>query len=604
MAKCTLTDESSGYQTTAQRNANYAAIEAAFDLTLFRDGTSPNGMLANLDMNSKRIINIGAPEDNSDAVRYIDLINSVANPSIWQGSTLFVDNIVQMKALTGLTTGVYIQVAGYYTKSGMGGGLFYYDSTSIATVDDGAIIAPNTISGRFLRVNSSEYTPQMWGAKADGVTDDAPRIQAALNYLSSYNTLSFPSGNYLIGSTLTIPTSYIEIKGKAKITAKSNTNFEYMMLGTSVTGVSISGLEFDANKSGRSTGQNIRFMGVGFLSSVDCSISEVTVRNCLGYNGIPSVGIFAAGQSVRCHIKNCTMTNCGGNNGTDASDGVFTSGTQNVISGCIASNCTDTGFVIESSNLSIISGCTSYGCSAGGAITNATSDNKYGNIIDGLAIFNWDASNTGGIQVGVPASTSGNLLASVISNITMYAETSGGYGSGAAINVRNLGVGKAVGVTISNVRVLASLNQGILVSGDGVTIQGCNIQSTTDACIQIQSGSDHFISGNFLKGGSFGVVTLSNSNTVVQNNHMISNAIGVMALDTSIVNCLMNKITTPSSLRFDKAAGATINLVGVESNDLMINNATGTAPTGTMVNKFVITDKSGSPIGVVPIYNT
>lgn len=62
MAKLTLIDISNitGDPTSAAGsiNANGAAIEAAIENTLSRDGTTPNTMLASLDMNSNRILNL------------------------------------------------------------------------------------------------------------------------------------------------------------------------------------------------------------------------------------------------------------------------------------------------------------------------------------------------------------------------------------------------------------------------------------------------------------------------------------------------------------------------------------------------------------------
>lgn len=62
MAKLSLTDLSNlgGDPTSAQTaiNANNAAIEAAMDKAVFRDGTSPNTMSADLDMNSHKILNL------------------------------------------------------------------------------------------------------------------------------------------------------------------------------------------------------------------------------------------------------------------------------------------------------------------------------------------------------------------------------------------------------------------------------------------------------------------------------------------------------------------------------------------------------------------
>ena len=57
MAKLVLTDIVAGYQATTAVNANNAATEAAVENTLSLDGTTPNAMLANLDMNGYSILN-------------------------------------------------------------------------------------------------------------------------------------------------------------------------------------------------------------------------------------------------------------------------------------------------------------------------------------------------------------------------------------------------------------------------------------------------------------------------------------------------------------------------------------------------------------------
>lgn len=79
MAKLTLSDLSafvnSGITLT---NANWAALEAAIENTLSRDGTSPNAMGANLDMNSNRIINVDDAQQATDAVNLRQLSDSDA----------------------------------------------------------------------------------------------------------------------------------------------------------------------------------------------------------------------------------------------------------------------------------------------------------------------------------------------------------------------------------------------------------------------------------------------------------------------------------------------------------------------------------------------
>lgn len=76
MAKITLTDLVNLQNETTAVNAinnNNAAIEVAMENTLSRDGTSPNQMGANLDMNSHRILNLPVPVDLTEPLRKGDL---------------------------------------------------------------------------------------------------------------------------------------------------------------------------------------------------------------------------------------------------------------------------------------------------------------------------------------------------------------------------------------------------------------------------------------------------------------------------------------------------------------------------------------------------
>lgn len=47
----------------------------------------------------------------------------------------------------------------------------------------------------------SVFTPQMFGAKADGITDDTAAINAAINAIPDGSTLYFPDGTYLVRET-------------------------------------------------------------------------------------------------------------------------------------------------------------------------------------------------------------------------------------------------------------------------------------------------------------------------------------------------------------------------------------------------------------------
>jgi hypothetical protein len=57
--KPNITNIASGYASNTQLNANFQALQNAFDNTLSLDGSTPNAMQADLDMNGNDILNAG-----------------------------------------------------------------------------------------------------------------------------------------------------------------------------------------------------------------------------------------------------------------------------------------------------------------------------------------------------------------------------------------------------------------------------------------------------------------------------------------------------------------------------------------------------------------
>ncbi len=82
MAKLILTNMNSGYSLTETLNANSDAIEAALENTLSRDGSVPNQMNAQIDMNSNRITNLPLAVNASEPLTLGQAINiaAVENP--------------------------------------------------------------------------------------------------------------------------------------------------------------------------------------------------------------------------------------------------------------------------------------------------------------------------------------------------------------------------------------------------------------------------------------------------------------------------------------------------------------------------------------------
>ena len=73
MAKLTLTNITTGHLGTSTFNTNNDLIEAALENTLSRDGTSPNTMSVDIDMNSNRITNLTDGVNNQDGVTVAQL---------------------------------------------------------------------------------------------------------------------------------------------------------------------------------------------------------------------------------------------------------------------------------------------------------------------------------------------------------------------------------------------------------------------------------------------------------------------------------------------------------------------------------------------------
>lgn len=77
-----LTNETSALNAL---NANNTVIETGLENTLSRDGTSPNQMTADLDMNGNQILNLSAPASGTEPVRLQDLNTIIGGGTITAG---------------------------------------------------------------------------------------------------------------------------------------------------------------------------------------------------------------------------------------------------------------------------------------------------------------------------------------------------------------------------------------------------------------------------------------------------------------------------------------------------------------------------------------
>lgn len=80
-----ITTVSSGFYSTAALNANFDSIKVNFDNFVSRDGSTPNTMLADFDMNNNDILNAGSITADSLSVNGVNLVDASAVPN-WRGS--------------------------------------------------------------------------------------------------------------------------------------------------------------------------------------------------------------------------------------------------------------------------------------------------------------------------------------------------------------------------------------------------------------------------------------------------------------------------------------------------------------------------------------
>lgn len=97
MPKIVLTTLGSRYGSIDALNANFEAIEEAFDNTFSRDGAGPNTFEANVDANSYRIINLPTPLANDEAATkgYVDIATAAIN-SYLNEIDIVADNIASV----------------------------------------------------------------------------------------------------------------------------------------------------------------------------------------------------------------------------------------------------------------------------------------------------------------------------------------------------------------------------------------------------------------------------------------------------------------------------------------------------------------------------
>lgn len=232
MAKFTPKNLNSGFADTDALNENFTALSVFSDTVLSRDGASPNTMTANLDMNSKKMINLPDAVSAQEPATYSQLLNL----SDTAGFVTTVSEVVVATAgqtvftlaLVTYTPGVdniSVYINGVYLPSD----LYTQTSTTVVTLSTGALVGQRVafvinqrnVDATTTAASSVTYAPggtgsvasdvntklqetisvKDFGAVGNGVIDDTVAIQAALDDKQDV-TIHFPPGIYNISSDL------------------------------------------------------------------------------------------------------------------------------------------------------------------------------------------------------------------------------------------------------------------------------------------------------------------------------------------------------------------------------------------------------------------
>ena len=187
------------------QNTNNDALAAAIEKTLSRDGTSPNEMNANLDMNSNRILNLPAPINPSEPVRLLDLQNATFVEGDGDGEPVE-DEIVELGvtfqdiSVLEIDSDINIfKTIGYYSDDASGAAFMRRVSSQPSTTGSWTQDA----TGAYWNIDpGQDINIRMFGARSANA-DNQTQIQNCINYCQTNTKITHvPKGTYTVLSKL------------------------------------------------------------------------------------------------------------------------------------------------------------------------------------------------------------------------------------------------------------------------------------------------------------------------------------------------------------------------------------------------------------------
>lgn len=312
MAKLTLSSLASLDNKTAAIatiNSNNDAIEAALENTLSRDGSSPNSMGAPLDMNSYRILNLPAPQNENEPLRLADVelvtaaaaeivvqasepsTTAYANTSLWIDSDSTDNDLYQL--IDGVWADTGVNIKGATGASGAGSGDVLGPASS---VDNELVLFDGTDGKTIKRASTTgilKATSGVIGAASSG-TDYAPATSGVAilkgNGSGGFSSAAAGTDYYAPGGT-DIPVTDGGTGASSAANARTNLG---LVIGTDIQGYSarlsdIAGISFAQGDILYHNGSNLVKLAAGTAgqklqtNGVGANPSWVTSSSASGY---------------------------------------------------------------------------------------------------------------------------------------------------------------------------------------------------------------------------------------------------------------------------------------------------------------------------------
>ena len=145
-----------------------------------------------------------SPLPDTITVKIGDKTYHVPGAAVIEGSDAVVPDNIALKAAVG-AVGKRVVRLGFYAPGDGGLATYNWSGTDCVSPDNGAQVQPNTTGCWTADLMAGPIMPQLFGAKGDGVANDAPAIQAAVTAANGAKVY-LPRGTYRICSAITSTT--------------------------------------------------------------------------------------------------------------------------------------------------------------------------------------------------------------------------------------------------------------------------------------------------------------------------------------------------------------------------------------------------------------